>query len=286
MTSAAATPAVSSTPPQFAAVIVCHNSEPDLARCLDALEAGTLRPAQIRIVDSGSDNTAYLEALPARPGLVCLRENNIGFGAGNNRGFAALPAEIPYVLFLNPDCFVRPDTLERAAALLEADTGLAAVGPRLLGVDRPSGVANGLLDSTGLVRRWYGRWQDRGQGEPDDARYMEPEDMPALCGACLFCRRSALEAAALGPGLVFDPAFFLYKEDIELSLPLRKRGFRLLYHPDLRALHCRGWQDRTVMPQHLKRVACANEIRLYLRHPSPYLLWALAKYLLVRLFGV
>ena len=238
------------------------------------------------IVDCGSADAAYLEALAERPRTIRIRASNIGYGPGNNRGLAEIPPDIPYILFLNPDCFVLPDTLERAAALLDADPNLAAVGPRLLGFDREHNTPTGLLDSTGIVRAWYGRWRDRGQGEPDDGRFPEPEAMPALCGACLFCRRTALEAAAPAPGLAFDPAFFLYKEDIELCLRLREHGFRLLYHPALRAHHCRGWQGRAAMPKTLRLVAAANEIRLYQRHPSPYMLWALLKYALVRCFGV
>ncbi len=272
--------------PTVAVIIVCHNPAQDLARCLAALETGSLVPALTCIVDSGSDDAGYLDALAERPDILCLREGNIGYGPGNNRGLSAVPPDIPYILFLNPDCFVLPDTLERAVALLEADPALAAVGPRLAGFDRGRDTPTGLLDSTGIVRSWYGRWRDRGQGEPDDGRYRTPEVMPALCGAFLFCRRNALEAAAPVPGQAFDPAFFLYKEDIELCLRLRKKGFRLLYHPELRAYHCRGWQGRAAMPQRLKLIAAANEIRLYRRHPSPCMLWALAKYALVRLLGL
>lgn len=269
--------------PRIAVIIVCHNAEADLARCLHALDAGTLRPALIVLVDSGSDSAAYLEGFAARPDIRCLKAGNIGYGPGNNLGLRTVPPDMAFVLFLNPDCFLLPDTLARAAAVLAGDERLAALGPRLLGCVRESGLASGLLDSTGIVRRWYGRWQDRGQGQPDDGRFGRPELMPALCGACLFCRRSALEAVALAGGAVFDPAFFLYKEDIELCLRLRAAGWRLLYQPALRALHCRGWQsERQAVPWPLRLMAAANEIRLYCRHPSPYLLWALAKYALVR----
>lgn len=271
--------------PRIAAIIVCHNAADDLPRCLDALEAGNLQPALTCIVDSGSGDASYLDTLSERPQTICIREANIGYGPGNNRGLAEVPPDIPYILFLNPDCFVLPDALERAAALLEAESALAAVGPRLLGFDREQNAPTGLLDSTGIVRAWYGRWLDRGQGEPDDGRYGEPEDLPALCGACLFCRRTALDAVSPDPDQAFDPAFFLYKEDIELCLRLRKAGFRLLYHPAVHAHHCRGWRGRAAMPKKLRLVAAANEIRLYRRHPSPYMLWALAKYALVRLFG-
>ena len=45
----------------------------------------------------------------------------------------------------------------------------------------------------------------------------------------------------------------------------------------------RGWQrERSRMPYNLRLAAATNEVRLYQRHPSPYILWALAKYLLVR----
>ena len=269
--------------PGVAVVLVCHNAERDLQRCLIALEVGTLRPSWTCIVDSGSDATAYLDDLAARPATHVIRQGNCGYGRGNNTGFAAIPEGIPYVLFLNPDCFVLPDTLELAVQALAKDARLACVGARLAGYDRMREQASGLLDSTGIMRAWYGRWQDRGQGEVDGEQYLEAELMPALCGAFLCCRRSALDAVALGPGIVFDPAFFLYKEDIELCLRLRAAGWRLLYQPQVRAWHCRGWnRARQAMPYHLRLMAAANELRIYRRHPSPYILWALAKYVLVR----
>lgn len=267
----------------IAVILVCHNAERDLKQCLTALEAGHLQPAWTCIVDSGSDATAYLAELTDKPAMQVILGANKGYGQGNNTGFAAIPEDIPYVLFLNPDCFVLPDSLAQAVQLLEGDPGIACVGARLAGYERDNGQASGLLDSTGIVRAWYGRWQDRGQGEIDDRQYMEPEFMPALCGAFLCCRRSALNAVALRPGMVFDPAFFLYKEDIELCLRLRAAGWRLLYHPKVKAWHCRGWnRARQAMPYRLRLMAAENELRLYRRHPSPYILWALIKYLLVR----
>ena len=269
--------------PGVAVVLVCHNAERDLQRCLAALEAGSLQPAWTCIVDSGSDATAYLAELTGRAATQVIQTENCGYGRGNNTGFAAIPEGIPYVLFLNPDCFVLSDTLARAVQALEKDSGIACVVARLAGYERGTGNPTGLLDSTGIIRVWYGRWQDRGQGEADGAQYQEAEFMSALCGAFLCCRRSALDAVALVPGVVFDPAFFLYKEDIELCLRLRAAGWRLLYQPLVKAWHCRGWnRARQAMPYHLRVMAAANEVRLYRRHPSPYIVWALVKYLLVR----
>ena len=269
--------------PAVAVIIVCHNAGADLNRCLAALDAGSLRPVHICIVDAGSDATAYLDTLRQRSGVQCIEADNIGYGRANNLGYGACPRDIDHILFLNPDCFVLPDTLERALQLLVQDEGLGCVGARLLGYDRAGKRSSGLLDSTGIVRAWYGRWHDRGQGEADAGQYMAVEEMPALCGAFLCCRRRALEAVALAPGEIFDPAFFLYKEDIELCLRLRAAGWRLLYHPGVRAWHCRGWgKKRQAVAYRLRLMAAANEVLLYRRHPSAYILWALGKYLLVR----
>ncbi|MCI5146265.1 MAG: hypothetical protein D3923_12225 [Candidatus Electrothrix sp. AR3] len=115
---------------------------------------------------------------------------------------------------------------------------------------------------------------------------MEEEDVPAVCGAFLFCRKTMLEQLALiqhNDSVVFDPDFFLYKEDIELCLRVRKSGWRITYLPEVVVYHCRGWQKkRQQIPHQLRLTAATSELLLYKKHPSPYIFWALAKYLLVR----
>jgi len=269
-----------------AVIVVTHDSERVLRPCLLAVSRQRPEPASVILVDSGSASVKYLEEEAHRPRLHIILRDNIGFARANNLAYSLLGPDIEQVLFLNPDAFPAPDYLARATACLAAEPRLAAVGGKLLGYDEALGHPSGLVDSAGVSRRWYGRWVDRGQGEPDSPGYYgEAQDVPALCGACLLCRRSALDEVVLPGGHVFDPAFFLYKEDIELALRLRRRGWRLRYEPGLTAWHCRGWRGRA-MPAPLRRLAARNEVRLYQRHPSPYMLWALGKYFLVTLAGV
>jgi GT2 family glycosyltransferase len=82
---------------------------------------------------------------------------------------------------------------------------------------------------------------------------------------------------------VFDSDFFLYKEDIELSLRLRKLGWSLLYDPRLTAYHCRGWNSRNNMSRALRIVAAESEVLLYKKHPSPFIVWAFLKLMAVKL---
>ncbi len=268
--------------PKVAAIVVSHNSESTLERCVQALENQECRLEQIILVDSGSSDTEYVEAFQQRESLQLLLTGNIGFSRANNLGYDLLSKDIDFVIFVNPDLFLPPDAITIALRVCAGDVRIAMLSGKLLGYDLSQDKPSGRIDSTGIVRKWYGRWVDRGQGEVDNGQYEKPEEMTALCGALLFCRMTALRALAAP---VFDPDFFLYKEDIELSLRLRKRGWKLLYTPVLTALHCRGWQgERRKMSIELRKMASKSELLLYRKHPSPYILFAFFKYILVTVF--
>jgi N-acetylglucosaminyl-diphospho-decaprenol L-rhamnosyltransferase len=271
--------------PATAVIIVTHDSALVLHQCLASLAGQSLLPSQVLVLDSGSAATGYLDDLPPPVRAVRLREN-IGFSRANNEGFLKVDGAVEYLLFLNPDVLLQPDALALGVRALEEEQGVGCLTGRLLGYDFARQQPSGLLDSTGIFRKWYGRWYDRGQGEPDRGQYVLTEDVPAACGALLLCRRKALTETMLQGGAVFDPDFFLYKEDIELCLRLRKKGWRIRYDPAVRAWHGRGWRNRREMSFALRRMAAGSELTLYRKHPSPYLLWALLKYLLVRLLKV
>jgi GT2 family glycosyltransferase len=269
-------------------IIVSHDSEAVLPLCLDSL-AACGSEVRCTLADSGSADRSFLEALVERypfP-LQLIFCGNVGFAVANNRAFSEISADVAaddVVVFLNPDAFVDRDSLHDAVKALHSLPDVGVAGGRLLGCNM-AGELTGRLDSTGIFRRWYGRWYDRGQGEVDSGQYMEGGEVPALCGAFMVCRPAALWDLWVEDSTLFDPSFFLYKEDIELSLRLRTRGWKLCYLPEVRVRHGRGWaEDRSVMPISRRVMAAENEVRLYLRHPSPYIFWALAKYLLVR-FG-
>jgi N-acetylglucosaminyl-diphospho-decaprenol L-rhamnosyltransferase len=261
-------------------IIVTHDSARVLPACLDALDRQIRRPDMVVVVDSGSADRGYLAPLREKTGVTLLETGNIGFSRANNLGMTVVPPQPGTVVFMNPDTYPHPDAFARAVAVLDERTDIAVVGGKLLGYDPVSRQPTGRIDSTGIFRQWYGRWVDRGQGREDCGQYDSASFVPAVCGALLCCRLQTLRS--LGDK-VFDEDFFLYKEDIELSLRLRKHGWQLWYDPAITAYHCRGWQtERQQVPASLRRMAAANEVLLYRKHPSPYIFWAMLKYLLVR----
>jgi N-acetylglucosaminyl-diphospho-decaprenol L-rhamnosyltransferase len=267
------------------AIVVSHNSEDVLPRCFDSLLNQTHRLRQILLVDSGSDNRQYLKAYQDIPNVTVIETENIGFAQANNRGFTQRPQDTDFVLFLNPDAFISRSFIAQAVASMLAHPTAGIVSGKILWFDLEQASLTTVIDSTGIFRKWYGRWYDRGQGQEDHGQLDQPEELPAVCGAVMFCRCCALTEG--GGQNVFDPDFFLYKEDIELSLRLRKHGWQLMYLPSLRAYHGRGWgKDRKKIPLTLRRQAARSELLLYKKHPSPYMVWAILKYILVRFMRV
>ena len=270
---------------KITAIIVTHNSQDVLPQCLDALSQQSTQ-ADIIVVDAGSQDTAYLESYSNSENIQVIFCENIGFSRANNQGYQAVSQTTEYILFLNPDAFLTENALQTALTFLQENKQVGCVGGRLLGFDKTNKCPTGLVDSTGVFRKWYGCWYDRSQGEQDTGQHLMQEDVPALCGAFLFCRHSMLKQLAGGKGhqaRIFDPDFFLYKEDIELCLRMRKSGWRLVYQPAIQVYHCRGWQkQREQIPYNKRLIAARSELILYKKHPSIYVIWALVKYALVR----
>ena len=142
----------------IAVVLVTHNSQAVLARCLAALNKQTVQADAIIIVDSGSTDKNYLQSYQEQHGLRVLFQENIGFSRANNLGWRAIHQQTDFVLFLNPDAFPAPDSFERALAFLNKNPAVACVGGRLSGFAIATKQASGLLDSTGVFRKWFGRW--------------------------------------------------------------------------------------------------------------------------------
>lgn len=269
---------------RFGAIIVTHNSKEVIDKCIETIQRQTYPVDEIVIVDSGSDDPGYLDPIQLKSNITIVKTDNIGFARGNNLGIQHLSQRVNSIIFLNPDTFLSPDFSSKAEEYFRNHAHISILSGKLLSYDLQKDCPNGRIDSCGIFRKWYGRWYDRGQGEIDVGQYDKKQYVAALCGALLCCRSQIVHQFA---GKLFDPEFFMYKEDIELSLRLRKSGLNLLYDPELTAYHCRGWnRSRKSIDPKVKILASKNEVLLYRKHPSPYMIWALLKYFLVSVLRI
>lgn len=278
--------------PSVAIIIVTYNSQLHMPKMIGCLQKQTHPASQVIIVDTGSEDLSYHQAYCHQAGYQLIQaEKNSGFCRGNNVGMEALDPSVDYVFFLNPDAFLTPTFLEKAVAFMEQpeNARCGALTGTTLGYDIVEDKPTGLYDTTGVFQKWFGKWFDRGQGERfEAAKFAKTEAIPAICGAVFFTRYRALKEVLIHSKAVFDPTFYMYKEDIDLSVRLRKKGWKLLFVPQLIAYHCRGWNaDRKKMPRRMRLASAKNEWTIHWRARQPLAAaYSFAKYSAVKVFDL
>jgi N-acetylglucosaminyl-diphospho-decaprenol L-rhamnosyltransferase len=232
----------------IAAVVVDHDAGPLLGGCVRSLlDDGA---ASVVVVENGApgSTTAALAPLldegpPSRVRVV-RPGRNIGFGAGVNRGLAALAAESPVpelVLVSNPDLEVHRGMLDALRAALEAHPAWAIVGPRIFtdaGEVYPS-VRSFPTFTDAAGHALFALFRP---DNPFTKRYNPgtPEGDLVIgagwvSGSCFLARRGALEE--LGG---FDEAYFMYNEDMDLCWRAHNAGWGVGFAGTAAVTHVQG----------------------------------------------
>jgi GT2 family glycosyltransferase len=216
---------VSRSDPAVSVVIPNWNGRRWLAGCLEALAGQELAPAEVIVIDNGSEDGSLEYLHDEHPTvLVHALGRNTGFAHAANQGLAAAGSEL--VALVNTDVVLAPDWLARMARTLLADPDSAAVACKMLALADPGRV----YDAGDILRR-DGACEQRGRFSRDDGRWDAPGEVFGACAGAALYRRSAV----LGVG-GFDERYFAYLEDVDLALRLRLAGWRCRYEPAV-ALH-------------------------------------------------
>jgi N-acetylglucosaminyl-diphospho-decaprenol L-rhamnosyltransferase len=216
----------------LAVVTVLHDSAADLDRLLSSLEAAP--PKQLIAVDAGSADDG--PAIARAWGAEVVEAGDVGFGAANNLGVQRVTETV--TVLLNPDIVVHDaHVLERLARHARREDALHV--PRLLNPDgspqrsahpvpgRPGALVPALVHPRALPRRL------RLHADPWRAQAERPVGW--AIAAALAARTATLRR--LGP---FDPAQFLFFEDLDLCLRARAAGVPTILHPEVTVRHLGG----------------------------------------------
>jgi GT2 family glycosyltransferase len=194
-------------------VVVHHRSPDTLPRTVASLLAAGLDPRKVVVVDNSEDESLASTVLGD---LRILVTANDGYGSAVNAGVAWLAREHPglaAILVSTHEVVVEPDTVTELLDGL-ALPGTAAVGPVLWEARSADGAiwsAGGVLAGRGLVARHR-------HAPRDDSRFAEAD---WLDGALVLYRSQLLEAYG------FDTTYFLYLEEVDLHLRLRRAGWQI-----------------------------------------------------------
>jgi N-acetylglucosaminyl-diphospho-decaprenol L-rhamnosyltransferase len=217
--------------------IVSFNDSRWLERCLATVRerSGDIT-LELIVVDNGSDGAGELVARLDPEARVILTENH-GFGHGNNR--AVIAAHGRYLLFLNPDTELLDGTLADLVAAMDERPGVGLAGVRQVTADGTlwptiryfPGVARALGDAL-ASERWPWRPPWAGERELDLSLYARETECDWTSGSFMLARREALLSAG-----VFDERFFVYSEEPDLCLRIKRAGWGVRHLPVMTILH-------------------------------------------------
>lgn len=227
--------------PVVSVVIVNFNSGDWLSRCVESVLASTLA-VEVLISDNGSRDRSMAEMerrFGRDPHLKALYNGaNLGFARGANRALARTSG--PFVLLLNPDCIIRPDTLERMVAAMQASPQVGMAGCLIRNEDG--------TEQRGCRRRIPTPWSSLARGLGSNAagggRGFDlagsplpgaPVPVEAISGAFMLARREAIDKVGL-----LDEGFFLHCEDLDWCLRFTRAGYPVLFVPGVEIVHEQG----------------------------------------------
>jgi GT2 family glycosyltransferase len=209
---------------QTSVIVVAYNSGDLLRDCVASIYL-TQPKVEVVVVDNASTDGAVESVQTEFPTARVVRsERNAGFGAGNNLG--AAHAKGAFLVFLNPDTVVTDGWLEALVCPLVDDSSVGLVTPKVLLRNNPEHI-----NVAGLEVHLSGISMCRGLGSPR-AALDEVAEVAAISGVTFAVRRDVFEAIG-----GFDEDFFLYMEDVDLSVRAWLAGYRCLYVPRAVVLH-------------------------------------------------
>jgi GT2 family glycosyltransferase len=242
--------------PSVSVVIVTYDSAAAVAVALPPLCAQLHEGDELVVVDNASsDDTVAVVREVAPAAVVVANGENAGFAAGANAGARAAAGDL--LVFLNPDATPAPGFAEAIRAPLADGRGWTAwMGMVTAEGGRVVNTNGGVLHFTGIA--WAGEAGARAPGSVSG-----PRETAFLSGACLAVPRAAWQQSG-----GFAAPYFMYHEDVELSLRLRLAGGRLGVEPAAAVDHDYAFAKGPDKWRLLERNRWATVVRTY---PAPVL---------------
>lgn len=229
-------------------IIVNYNTALYLLACLKSIAPPHPLKMEVIVVDNASVDRSVPLVTREFPWVKLIaNEENLGFAQANNQALKS--AQGRYVCFLNPDTLVEKGAFEAMADFMSFHRDVGMAGMRILNPD-------GSVQSS-VERRYPGQKRARHDliGLPGDIAW--------VLGAAMVARRSILES--LGG---FDGRFFLYGEEQDLCLRIRRAGWKIGFIPDAVVVHWGGQSERNTVAKDLWKKKFKAELLFYERHYS------------------
>jgi hypothetical protein len=216
-------------------VVVSWNTRDLLRECLDSVRAHA-PDAETIVVDNGSADGSAAMVKERYPSAVLVENReNLGFARAVNLGIDRMTRRV--VVLLNPDATVGEGTLRELLRVLEADPKVGIAGAQLLdedggrqhSFDNVPTLATECLNKATLRALFPGKYPSKSRA------YESVTDVESVIGACLAAPRAALDRVGL-----LDERYFVFLEETDWCLRMRRAGFRVVHVPAAKVVHRQG----------------------------------------------
>lgn len=197
---------------------------------------------EITIVDNGSRDATVARVREAYPAIRVIENGrNVGFTKGTNQAITASSGQ--YLLWLNTDTVLRPDSLHQLCDFLDRHPRAGIVGPKVLNADgtfQPQCKRG--MPTPFASFAYFSKISRLFPGDPRFGQYLLsflPEDetnqVTAVSGCCLLARREMWDQ--IGP---LDEDIFSYGEDIDWCVRAARAGWQVWFYPRSQIVHLKG----------------------------------------------
>lgn len=210
-------------------VVVTYNGSKWIEKCLDSLIISTVKTEIIVVDNNSSDNTLKLIQEHYPKVTIIESINNLGFGKANNIGLRiALQNKADYVLLLNQDSWINPDSLEKILEQFVLNPGFGIIAPMNMNTD-------GSCLETGFQSELS---YENCPEFTSDAYLTKKKELYQIKNyinaSCWLLSRSCLVSVG-----GFDPLFSHYGEDINYCMRAHYHGFKVGLSTLTRSYHAR-----------------------------------------------
>ena len=211
-------------------ILVNWNGKKVTLECLESLAKISYRNSRIVVVDNASSDGSVGAIQEQHPEVILLeQQRNLRFAGGNNAGMRyALDHGADQVCLLNNDTTVDSEFLTHLVSRIQSDKKIGITTPKIYYHDEP----NRIWFAGASISMWTGTMKHIGIREEDHGQYDESKEIDYATGCCILTRREVIEKVG---GL--DESFFMYTEDADWCMRVRRAGYSVVYEPRAKVWH-------------------------------------------------
>ena len=230
-------------------IIVSYNSAELIERCIESIQAITDASIEIFVIDNHSrDKSAELVRGKFPQVRLIANHENMGFGAANNQAIPLCQGK--YIFFLNPDTQIQSGSIRSLIRFMDDNPQIGLCGTKIIEPD-------------GSIQ-WSVSDHYPGQRHTRSELAGLKGDIACVLGACMISRSDLIKQIG-----GFDEDYFLYGEDQDLCLRIRKLGYEIGYCDTFTVRHLGGHSERdSTAVEILKRKITAEHL-FYKKHYPP-----------------